>query len=166
MSVRDFELFHGAALTKLVRADSKVSLLLTETRPKAVWAAYELNSEVYLYVKHSANPQKAKKKKRTWLKWQFTFEPTHLVQIKGLKSKRMDVYVALVCGSPRLEDQMEICLLDPGEFERLIDLGATGSQWIRVQFADGTSLHAFGSLGEQPVIVPRNRLDTWAIPGG
>lgn len=38
VSIREFELFHGAALTKIVRAERPVTLRLIETRPDDAWA--------------------------------------------------------------------------------------------------------------------------------
>ena len=37
MSVRDFELYHGAVLTKILRFQKPVALRLVETRPQDNW---------------------------------------------------------------------------------------------------------------------------------
>ena len=167
MSVHEFELFHGVALAKIMRSDSSVSLLLTETKPSSVWAAYELNAEIVLYIKHSTTPKRGKRKsKRKTYRWLFTFGPPQLEQISNIKKP---VWVALVCGSPKLgKGPLEVCLLDPSDVTALVDLNSTGSQWARVEFESGTGkrLRAYGSNSAgKPRIIPRNRLETWVIPG-
>ena len=57
MSVKEFELFHGAVLTKVLRSDRPVALRLVGTRPGENWSTYTLNDAVDLLVSHSKSPR-------------------------------------------------------------------------------------------------------------
>jgi hypothetical protein len=46
MAIRQFELFHGAVLTKLVRRGQRVALTMIETSPNDPWAVYTINDAV------------------------------------------------------------------------------------------------------------------------
>jgi hypothetical protein len=68
MAVHEFELFHGIALTKLVRAERPISLRMIKTRPGEAWSAYTINNEVELFLKHSTMPSKLEKGARLELR--------------------------------------------------------------------------------------------------
>src|SRR5690242_3602872 len=93
-SVRPFELFHGAALTKLVRSDRQVTLRMIETNTAIGWAAYKINDSLILYVKYSTNPRELK---HGSVKWHFTLNPGELIKIRDLRN-RDQVFMALICG--------------------------------------------------------------------
>ena len=57
MPIQDIELFHGVALTKLLRKGPK-AVRLVEFNPKNSSSAYKINlSNCYLFIKHSKTPQ-------------------------------------------------------------------------------------------------------------
>ena len=159
MPVREFELFHGAVLTKLVRSDRPTTLRMIETIPGEAWAAYTINGEVTLLIKHSAAPRRLGRRS-SGMRWSFRFGPD---QIRQLSSA--NVWLALVCGTVRVgKIQMDICLLDPEQVDQLLDKSSLSQQAIAVRQLPGRSLRASSARIDE-FVVPRNRLDTWEIPG-
>lgn len=121
MRVKEFELYHGAVLTKLVRSDRPITLRMIETKPQEAWAAYTLNDEASLYIKYSTKPS-TRKRTETTLVWTFTFANGQLRQLQELRKQR-DVYLALVCGQRDIEDgEMYTCLVKPHELDLCINV--------------------------------------------
>jgi hypothetical protein len=160
MPVREFELFHGAVLTKIVRSDRPMTLRMIETKPGESWSAYTVNNEVTLILKHSARPRKLKRERGSF-RWQFTLGADQIQQLSGANS-----WLGLVCGSQSIGKSapMEVCLLDPKDTERLVDKSSLVQQSIFVTYQPGKSLRASSPKIEE-IVVPRNRLETWEIPG-
>jgi activator of HSP90 ATPase len=50
MPLREFELFHGGVITKIVRSERPVTLRLIETKPEEKWSTYTLNDKVDLFI--------------------------------------------------------------------------------------------------------------------
>lgn len=163
MPVREFELFHGAVLAKIVRNEKPITLRMIETKPSSEWAVYRINDEVTLIIKHSKKArslrQPATATSRTATSWTFVFSSDQLAQVsKGT------VWVALVCGQDNVgAGPKEICLLQPDEIDALIPNGPTKQQSVTVRYEPGKSLRALH--GQVTKVVPRNRLDTWQVPG-
>lgn len=160
MPIREFELFHGAVLTKIVRSDRPMTLRMIETKPGESWSAYTLNGEITLILKHSTTPRPLKRERGS-TRWQFTLSAEQIQQLSGANS-----WLGLVCGSPKIgkKSPMEICLLDPNEIDRLVDKSSLVQQSILVKYLPGKSLRV-SSTKSKEFVVPRNRLDTWEIPG-
>lgn len=57
-AVRQFELFHGAVLTALLRRDHPIALSMVETMPSDSWSTYRINDAVNLVVTHSTTGMK------------------------------------------------------------------------------------------------------------
>lgn len=160
MSVRGFELFHGAVLTKLVRTDRPLTLRLIETRPTDSWSTYRINDEVNVLLKHSVNPQ-ARKREKGALVWQFVFSPDQMKQLA-----QAGTWAALVCGAPKLGTaEMDVCLLDPDRIAQLLDISKTNQQSLTVKRLPGKSLRVTSVRVGDDVVISRNRLDEWAVPG-
>jgi len=164
--VREFELFHGIVLTKLLRSEKPTTLRMVETNPQQAWAAYEINDEVTLYIKYRTGPHTLSRGEGGQ-SWAFVFSSSELEKIQALKSKKQ-VYLALVCGKKAItggDCGMRTCLLDPDKLRRIIDVTATGRQTVTVKSMPGKSLRVSGSSTTKPLIVSRNELDTWIVPG-
>jgi len=82
MPLREFELFHGAVLTKLVRNDRPVALRMIETRPSEAWAMYLINNEVPLLVKHSTNSRELRRRQGA-RSWTFVFGNDQLREVRS-----------------------------------------------------------------------------------
>lgn len=164
MAVHEFELFHGIALTKLVRSDRPVALRMIETQPNVSWATYVVNDSVAVLIKHSTKPITLKTIKGGFA-WGFVFPPDQIREITTLRATR-DVYLALVCGARRLgAAKMQVSLLTPNEIGQLLDMSGNGSsQSVRVKYRPGSQLRVSGQRGTK-LVVPRNRLEKWQPPG-
>jgi hypothetical protein len=160
MPVREFELFHGAVLTKIVRSDRPMTLRMIETNPGESWSAYTVNGQVTLILKHSTTPRPLKRERGS-SRWQFTLSAEQIRQLSGANS-----WLCLVCGSPRIGKKapMEVCLLNSNDIERLVDKSSRVQQSILVKYLPGKSLRVSSPKCEE-FVVPRNRLDTLEIPG-
>jgi len=155
-TVRQFELFHGAVLTALLRRDHPIALSMVETMPSDSWSTYRINDAVNLVVTHSTS---GKKQQRTnEVVWQFTFSPAQIKQIRDGRA-----YVALVCGSPNVRSEMEVCLLDPSEIEKLIDIQLAQQQAVSVRAS--SSLKAYSGRHVKEINVAKNKYRKWEVPG-
>lgn len=166
--VKEFELLHGIVLTKLLRTDG-AALRLVETDAKKAWAAYRVNDEVIVYVKYRLQSRESKKHQKQV--WAFGFSDDELAKIAELRASK-PVWVALVCGLPEIEAEslksMQVCLLEPAQIDRCIDVTAAKTQVVTVEYKPGQSLRAYGPRNaeeKQKLVVPRNRLDEWCVPG-
>jgi hypothetical protein len=163
VTIRQFELFHGAVLAKLVRSDRPLTLRMIETRPGEAWAVYTINDEVELFLKHSASVNELAREPGS-LSWQFAYTPGQVAQIDHLRSMR-EVYTALVCGRRNIKlGNMQICLLDPRHIDRLIDFTNIKSQSVTVKYIPGKKLRVYSRYSVE-FLVSQNSLDKWEVPG-
>lgn len=157
MPVREFELFHGAVLTKLARSDRPLTLRMIETRPADAWSTYRVNDEVNVLVKHSLVSRTLKRENAK--AWQFNFSPDQIRQLQAEST-----WAALICGGKTLKDSdMEVCLLDPEQVAEVLDITTEAQQSISVKCIEGKSLRVLSPRRQNDIVVPRNRLDTWAV---
>lgn len=166
MVIRDFEMLHGAVLTRLVRSDTPITLRMIETNTQEAWSAYTLNDEVILYIKYSTKNQSPKKDEDVLI-WPFSFSIPHLEQLQDL-GKRKNVHIALVCGQRLINyPNMYICLIHPYEIEQCIDIYATQQQNIKVKYEPRKELRVWGSKNtvDKAIRVAGNRLEKWEVPG-
>ncbi len=162
--VKEFHLMHGIVLTRILRNDSP-TLRLVETDKSDAWAMYVLNDAVIVYVKYSICSRITKKEEKTV--WNFPFQSSELKKISE-KKQTLPVYFALVCGFPAVNEakKMEVCLLEPLEIEKCIDINPEKSQTITVELITRASLRAYGSKNPvKKLVISRNKLDEWIIPG-
>jgi hypothetical protein len=158
MAVREFEMYHGIVLTKLVRSDRPLSLKMIETRPTNDWSTYIINDRVNVLIKHSLTSNS--RKRQDAIVWQFAFSPEQIRQLRA-----PGTWTALVCGykSGGTED-MEICLLDPQQIQDLIDVSSAEQQTLTVKRIEGMSLRVKSARVDKEIKIPRSRLDKWDIP--
>ena len=91
MAIREFELFHGAILTRLVRSNKPITLRMIETRPVDAWSTYRLNDEVNVLFKHSLAFRKTQRDDARV--WNFAFTRDQISQLRT-----QGTWAALVCG--------------------------------------------------------------------
>ena len=163
MSVREFELYHGAALAKVMRSEKPVALRLVETKSGESWSTYTLNDAVDLLVTHSKGPRPVSRG-GGGISWSFVFSTNQLRQMNPAQSKR-PVWVAMVCGRKSLADgDMQVCLLDPDQIAEVIDF-SSAQQSLTVRKPSGKGkLRVFKDRHEK-FLVPQSRLDKWDVPG-
>ncbi len=187
MPIRDFELYHGALLTKLVRSDRPITLRMIETDADDCWSAYTVDDLATVYAKVRGHGNFSESDKS--VEWVFTFQPRHLDDLRRL-SEQGDVYLALVCANHSLpkaipgfipfsddwhavtkhydrwlavekslrKKRTGICFLEPGEWNQCLDLATARTQSIAVEMSRGKSF-----LVNDHLRVPQNRIDTWTI---
>lgn len=160
MSAREFEMYHGAVLTKLLRSEKPVALRLVETRPEENWSTYTLNDAVNLLVTHSKKPRAGAQ----GTSWTFVFSRNQLRQLDP-DTGMFPAWAALVCGRKvPSEGDIHVCLLDPDQLRDLIDFSSAH---------DSVTIHKPSGKGELRVIkdrqikfrVAQSRIDTWELPG-
>ena len=167
MAIRDIELLHGVVFTKLLRSDRPLNLKLFEFNADKSSAAYIVNDEVALYVKHSKTPQPRERKgyERFWV---FNFSPKHLEEIRGFSADRT-VCMVLVCGDTDLDnsDDMQVCFLNTEEISTCINEQAKITQSISVADVKRGKLRVWGSRNssKSPILIEKNRLESWDVPG-
>jgi hypothetical protein len=115
MSIKQFELLHGAVILKICRNDRPVALTLIESDNAR--STYIVN-DVYVYVKHSTTPKSRQRSDKTV--WQFTFSPAHIGDIATLLQQR-DLYLALVCANENLNEEMEVAFLYSNGVQESLD---------------------------------------------
>jgi hypothetical protein len=165
--VKDFELFHGIVLTKLVRSDRPIALSLIETNPAKAWAAYKINDEVTIYAKYRTSPRHLVKDKGGFV-WTFVFGTDELQQIIKLQQEA-PVYLVLICARHKLQGgdtSMHTCLVDPEKLAKLMNVQLKDQQNISVKYLPGKSFRVSGSYSKRDsIIISRSSLDSWQIPG-
>lgn len=166
MSIKQFELFHGAVLAKLVRRGQRVALTMIETRPGDPWAVYTINDAVDLFVKYRTASTARRRLIRPAgaLSWSFVFTPDQLRQIRELQGRR-DVFAVLVCGRAGVRDpDQQTCLLRPDQLERLLDLDDPTQQSVGVRYIPRKKLRVSSSRTER-LLISQSALDRWDVPG-
>jgi hypothetical protein len=164
MTIKQFELYHGAVLTALVRSDRPVTLRMIETRPSEAWAVYTLNDEVDLYVKYST-AVRALRTRPGAFSWTFVFGSDEVLRLSELRAER-EVYAALVCARKAISQEkgMHTCLLQPGELARLIDLDDHTSQSTTVRYIPRKKFRLFSGHRVE-LRVAQSALARWEVPG-
>lgn len=162
MSVKEFELFHGAVLTKLVRNEKPITLRLIETRFDDS-RVYTLNDVVELYVKHSVSPRQLRKDDGGY-SWTFTFNQEQLNKIREHEKKR-PTYLALVCGHKEIKkSRIEICLISPDVRKKIIEPEGVDQHSITVRYKVRTKKFRIMQNRQEMLSIPLNALETWEIP--
>ena len=159
MSIKQFEVFHGIALTKLIRSEKPVSVSLIETKPTEDWQVYGI-IDVDLFVKHRASSTSLVRKKGGH-SWQFNFSPS---EISRINKKDKPVHVALICGQHSINKGMEICFLKPEQVKRIFPSEVSKSFSLTVKSEPGNSLRVIVDRKEK-MIVSRTAIENWDIPG-
>ena len=159
MGIQTFEMFHGAVLAKITRRSEAVVLRLIETRPEEYWSVYTINDAVHLVVKYRTRPRPLKNGR---LAWSFIFSSDELERIRVLSAEK-EVSIALVGGQQQIGAVMEIGLLTGQELMRMTDPLEDGLS-ITLRYEPGKQLRIFHKR-RLAYKVPRNRMDTWNIPG-
>ena len=164
MAIREFELFHGAVLTKVLRSEKPVALRLIETRPRENWSTYTLNDKVDLFVTQSKSPR-AVSRGDGGTSWSFVFSRNQLRQINP-DVRHRPVFVALVCARAKPSDgDMHTCLLDPGQIADLVDF-SSAQQSVTVRKPEGKGRLLVFKDRRARYRVSQSRLDKWEVPGG
>jgi hypothetical protein len=159
MFIKQFEVFHGMALTKLIRSEKPVSVSLIETRPTSEdWRIYGI-CDADLFVKHRASSTSLSRGKGGH-SWQFIFSSTEIARIH---KEGNPVFVALICGQSNIKNEMEICFLEPDQIEQIFPLDDRAFSFT-VRSKPGNKLWVIVDR-KVKVKVARDAIEQWDIPG-
>jgi hypothetical protein len=163
MSIKEFELFHGAVLTRLVRSDRPITVTLIETRPEDTWSVYKI-IDSQLFIKHSTSPRPLTREIGGY-SWTFTFSPDHINQISDLR-KEHPTCVALVCGISNIKQgRMEICFINHDEIPEILELDNPDTQSVTVRYNKGAKKFRVLLNRKEKLLIYLNAIDRWNIPG-
>lgn len=160
MAIREFELMHGAVITKLLRSTYPESLRLVETQTKEAWSSYTVNDEVNLLISHSKSPRRYDRG-NGGQSWQFTLSANQMKQVGSPENGR-PVWIALVCTDSKHIG--EICLLNPAEVSDVLEIDGT-QQTLTIRKPAGRGQFRVMKDRREAFKVPLNRLDNWEPPG-
>lgn len=140
MAIRDYNFFHGAALSLIV---SEAHFTVLGPIQGAGAGAYAVNQDRCVFIKHSVHEDSP---------WQFTFAGAHQEAIRGLFDHYHDnTFIALVCG------RTGVCLLTYGEYANAIGENFQNNRYIRVRRPGGGGFRVIGSGGDHQGVIPLNR---------
>lgn len=110
MKINDDHLYHGAALTQIAEHAQFTAINAFRDGKKVSRSSFLINNDIAVYFKYSTKPTKAFKE------YSFTFNKSHLKELKEIESRAKKAFVALVC----VEDR-QICLISRTELTELIE---------------------------------------------
>ncbi len=137
MAIRDLDLYHGAALTKIVEHKSFKALNKGSER----YGHYLINADCHLFVKYATNGSSP---------WHFTFTDEHLDGIRNVVAANADIFIALVCG------RTTICLLREEDFRSVLDVDSTQTQSVKVEVPPNKGCRVSGTMGRLKRVVAHN----------
>jgi hypothetical protein len=135
MKIQQHDLFHGAALTQIVKHESFKAL----NRASAKLGHYLINTNREVYTKYrteDAGP------------WHHNLHPDQLAAIAESLRGPHRVFLCLVCGP------VTICCLDEEEIAALIDTSSSSQQSVKVEVPPAGSCHVSGNLGSLSHTIP------------
>jgi hypothetical protein len=132
--VREHELYHGAALLKLI-SSSECPVDIKPFAPFKGKSSYVINGKIGVYIKHSALRMSP---------WGFTFQPVHQDEIAQMEAAFKDMFLLLIC-----ETDGVVILAGP-EIKTVLNVNHGGTQWISVKRGKREQYRIKGSNGELP----------------
>jgi hypothetical protein len=151
MKIREFELFHGACLTRLIRRDKPTTLKLIELDSSQSWSSYKVN-DTDIFIKSSSNPRTLKS---GGFAWTFTFSENQINVIAN------GCHLILVCGSKQIKDHMEICFLEDSIVKKILK---KTTKSITVTLEEGQSFRVKTSAITEKLVISRNAIDKFQTP--
>ncbi len=128
--IKDFQLYHGAALHKLIDSGGEVTLQNYSNKSNS---SYVLNSSIGLYIKYST---------KRLAPWQFSFAKEHQDEILEIRNIYQDVFILLVCGTDG------IVSLNFSELKILLDEHHKEIETIAVSRPQGKMYKVVGTDGK------------------
>lgn len=130
--VREHELYHGAALLKLI-SNSEDPIEIKPFGSFKAKSSYVVNGKIGIYIKHSALRMSP---------WGFTFQRDHQDELVQLEVAFKDTFLLLVCETDG------VVILASAEIKTLLDLNHQGVQWISVKRRKREQYQVKGSNGQ------------------
>lgn len=108
LRINQDHLYHGAALTQIAEHEQFTAINAVRVRNRPHRSAFRINDTHCVYLKYATKPTKP------YNEYIFTFQTTHLDDLRRLSQKCDKLFLALIC----VQDH-EICLIS---YETLLDL--------------------------------------------
>ncbi len=144
MNIKERDLYHGAALTKIVLHKSFKALNTVDDK----YGHYQVNNNVRLMAKHSTSSSKNGESHT----WQFTFNPDDIkVLIGDFGQAGISTFVVLTCG------KVAVCCINETEIRNLVNLDLNKPQGIQVVAEAGKQLRVRSSRQTGGCKIPVNR---------
>ncbi len=131
--IKEFEFFHGAVLSKLIR-EEKFCDTLTKFNSESN-SSFIFNEQIGIYIKYSTKRMSP---------WNFTFMKAHQDEIREMKKSLSEVFVVLVCN-----DDGIVCL-SYSELKKVLDENHEDVEWISASRKNGGMYSIKGKDGELP----------------
>lgn len=109
---REFELFHGLALCKLIHFNRIHSIKVYPTESNS---SYVLNGDIGVFIKYSS---------KRLSPWRFSFLKEHQDEIKQIKEELGTIFVLLVCNTDGV-----VCL-KYDELKKILDEEHKKIEWV------------------------------------
>lgn len=129
--IREHELYHGAALLKLLSSGE----LPIEVKPFAIAGAkssYVINRSIGVFIKHSALRMSP---------WAFTFQPAQQEELIQMMAAFENIFLLLVC------ERDGVAVLTGTEIRTVLDTSHNTTQWISVKRGKREQYQIKGSNG-------------------
>jgi len=141
VTISEYELFHGAAICRLIR-DNLINNI--EKYPSGSTGGYLVNGTIGLYIKHSS---------KRLSPWRFTLLGQHKKEILEMSIKLEKVFLLLVCNTDG------VACLNFNQLETLIGLQNITPDWISASRTRRKKYLIRGSYGTLKVKVGVNRYE-------
>lgn len=140
--IPEYKLYHGAVLAEIVQ-ELPCPVTIDELDEEGRLSSYILNHHVGLQIKHSTQRLRP---------WSFTFTPANVAELLDLRSRYSDVFIVFVGGT------LGMVCISIEEMIEIMDAGASGQVWVRIDRPRGKWFSVFGAKGQLSAKKP-NGLD-------
>ncbi len=113
--IKEFELYHGAVLSRLIHCAPRA--VAVRTYPSPSNASYIIDERIGLYIKHST---------KRLSPWTFTFQGRHQAEIRDMYKLLGDVCIVFVCHTDG------VVSLRFAELQTIISIQHATAQWVRI----------------------------------
>lgn len=137
MKVQEQDIYHGIALSQIVRHESFKALNSGSEKN----GHYQINKDVHVLIKYRTNEGDT---------WNFTFKPSEIGALKKIAKKGDTVFLCLVCSTDT------VCALSYAEIQSLLIAQTKDQQSITIESPYNASLRVRGTKGALPHTIPHN----------
>src|SRR5690606_24210887 len=113
MMIREFELYHGAAIYKII-SEARMGVCIRQYEAGNN-SSFVLNEKIGLYLKYSTQRMSP---------WRFTFLKQHQEDILTMKKSMKDVFLLLIC------EMDGVASLSFDDLKRVLDGDHKETEWI------------------------------------
>ena len=168
MKIQDEHLYHGAALAQIAEHPQFTAINVLKVSGRNSKSAYKVNDSIAVFLKYASKPLGAYKE------YNFTFNASHLSELKKIAKSDHALFIAMVCIKDR-----EVCCIPYEDLIKLIEKrkaahGSKEDQYtilctLKPKQAFRVNMNQPGRkkvyLLAKPLVVKRNRLPSVLFDG-